>query len=40
MDSALRDSRRQKSFEQGKKFTWEKTARETLALYEKVMREA
>jgi glycosyltransferase involved in cell wall biosynthesis len=38
-DSALRDSMRQKGLEQVKKFTWEKTARETLALYERVLRD-
>ena len=38
--TALRESMRQKGLEQVKKFRWEKTVRETLALYEKVMREA
>ena len=36
-DSALRESLRQKGFERAKQFTWEKTARETLALYERVL---
>ncbi|HLE29027.1 MAG TPA: glycosyltransferase family 1 protein [Anaerolineales bacterium] len=35
-DSALREAMRQKGFDQVKKFTWEKTARATLALYERV----
>lgn len=36
-DSVLRDSLRQKGLERVKLFTWEKTARETLALYNRVL---
>jgi glycosyltransferase involved in cell wall biosynthesis len=36
-DSALRQTMRQKGLEQAKKFSWEKTARETLELYNRVL---
>ncbi|MGH2524625.1 MAG: glycosyltransferase family 4 protein, partial [Anaerolineales bacterium] len=38
-DSELRDSMREKGLERVKQFTWEKTARETLALYNRVLEE-
>lgn len=35
-DNDLRDALRQRGFERAKEFSWEKTARETLAVYEQV----
>ncbi|HCD37424.1 MAG TPA: glycosyltransferase family 1 protein, partial [Candidatus Omnitrophica bacterium] len=36
-DKELRESMRQRSLEQAKSFTWEKTVRETLGIYNKLL---
>jgi glycosyltransferase involved in cell wall biosynthesis len=38
-DKEIREALRKKGFEQVKKFSWEKAARETLKLYEKAVKE-
>jgi glycosyltransferase involved in cell wall biosynthesis len=38
-DPALAEALRQKGLARAKLFTWEKTARETIAVYEKVLGE-
>ena len=39
-DSTLADSMRQKGLERAHQFTWERTARETMAVYERVLAES